>query len=76
MELLILLVVSLGVFWSLSAYLDKFFDEKQCPHCGEWSNARHMIEFRPLGKPDHVEYWHQGCFLMKRVPQSPPSDSK
>ena len=76
MDLLILLFISLGVFWGASIALDHLFDEKQCPHCREWKNARHMIQYVPDNLGAETQYWHASCFLLNHPEQSTLPDSK
>lgn len=76
MDLFILLFISLGVFWGISVALDRLFDEKQCPHCREWTNARHMIEYIPDKLGAEPVYYHTACFLLHHPGQSPLPDNE
>ena len=74
-DLFVFLFVSLVVFWWISVFLDRLFDEKPCSHCGQWTNARHMIEYRTYDGTQ-VQYWHTHCFLMNPPSESPLPDSE
>lgn len=76
MDVWFFFVCSLGVFWAVSVGLDRLFDEKQCVHCKQWANARHMIEFVPDKLGAEAEHWHTSCFLFRYDSKSPHSDNK
>lgn len=76
MDIFVFFLLSSGMFWGISIALDRFFDEKQCPSCGQWTNARHMIEHKPDNAEAKAEYWHARCFLLRHPGDSPHPDSK